>query len=183
MFFLWSTHLTTLSELLWVIRVLRKQMTFATPPTVSPRSDVWWRVTTQNRVVLLIGWSTFPTRHDQSEALPRSSYWCVISMEFLRSFLRRHFAGKPLVTWRNVVCFLSIYGSHEKKRMSGMRKGLRERLALLTRNGAPALFQAMFWPLAEVVSQQFRIQVLSSASSLVTGCLSPVGVFNGSFTL
>ena len=27
-------------------------------------------------------------------------------MEFLRSFLRRYFAGKPLVSSRNVVCFL-----------------------------------------------------------------------------
>ena len=50
----------------------------------------WWRVTTQIwRVVLLIGWIKFPTRHDQSEALPRSGKWHVISMEFLRSFLRR----------------------------------------------------------------------------------------------
>ena len=29
-----------------------------------------------------------------------------VSMEFLRSFLRRHFAGKPVVASRNVVCFL-----------------------------------------------------------------------------
>ena len=52
---------------------------FATPPLVSPRNDVWetsaeipywWRVTTQIWVVLLIGWSKFPTRHNQSEALP-----------------------------------------------------------------------------------------------------------------
>ena len=52
----------------------------ATPPLVSPRNDVWetsaeipywWRVTTQIWVVLLIGWSKFPTRHDQSKALPR----------------------------------------------------------------------------------------------------------------
>ena len=32
----------------------------------------WWRVTTQIWVVLLIGWIKFPTRYDQSEALPRS---------------------------------------------------------------------------------------------------------------
>ena len=31
-----------------------------------------------------------------------------ISMEFLRSFLRRHFAGKPLVASRNVGCFLRL---------------------------------------------------------------------------
>ena len=54
---------------------------FPTPPLVSPQNDVWetsaeipycWRVTTQNWTVLLIGWSKFPTRHNQSGALPRS---------------------------------------------------------------------------------------------------------------
>ena len=34
--------------------------------------------------------------------------WRVISMEFLRSFLRRHFAGKPVVASRNVGCFLRL---------------------------------------------------------------------------
>ena len=29
-------------------------------------------------------------------------------MEFLRSFLRRHFAGKPVVASRNVGCFLRL---------------------------------------------------------------------------
>lgn len=32
----------------------------------------------------------------------------VISMEFLSSFLRPHFAGKPVVTSRNVGCFLIL---------------------------------------------------------------------------
>ena len=54
---------------------------FATSPLVSPRIDVWGtsaeisslsRVTTQIRVVLLIGWVKFPPWHDQSEAFPRS---------------------------------------------------------------------------------------------------------------
>ena len=44
----------------------------------------------------------------QSEALPRSGWWCVIRMEFLRSILRRHFAGKPVVRSRNV--FLRPWG-------------------------------------------------------------------------
>ena len=44
-------------------------------------------------VVLLIGWSQFLSRYNQSEVLPRSGFWDVISMEFLRSFLTRHFAG------------------------------------------------------------------------------------------
>ena len=62
-------------------------------------------------VVLLIGWSEFPSWHDQSEALTyllRSVKWRVISMEFLRSFLRRHFAGKPFVASRKVGCFLRL---------------------------------------------------------------------------
>ena len=29
-------------------------------------------------------------------------------MEFLRSFLRRHFAGKPVVAQRNFGCFLGL---------------------------------------------------------------------------
>ena len=59
------------------------------------------------------GWSfcfvgvNFPLRHDQSEALPRSGLCHVSSMEFLRSFLSRHFAGKPVVTSPNVGCFLA----------------------------------------------------------------------------
>ena len=33
---------------------------------------------------------------NQSEALPRSGQWHVISMEFLHPFFRRHFAGKQV---------------------------------------------------------------------------------------
>ena len=58
----------------------------------------WWRVTTQIWLVLLIAW------RNQSEAVPSSG----ISMEFLCSFLRRHFAGKPVVASRNVGCFLRL---------------------------------------------------------------------------
>ena len=35
----------------------------------------WWLVTTQIWVVLPTSWSKFSTRHDQSEALPRSGWW------------------------------------------------------------------------------------------------------------
>ena len=57
------------------------RMQFETPPVVSPRNNVWemsaeipywWCVTTPIWLVVLIGWSRFPTRHDQSEQLPRS---------------------------------------------------------------------------------------------------------------
>ena len=40
-------------------------------------------------------------------ALPRSKKWRVISMEFLHSFLRCHFAGKPVAS-RNVGCSLRL---------------------------------------------------------------------------
>ena len=55
-------------------------------------------VITQIWVVILIGRAAREVFFSQSEALPRS----VISMEFLQSFLRRHFAGKPVVASRNV---------------------------------------------------------------------------------
>ena len=84
-------------------------------PLVSAPNDVWetsteipywWRVNTQIWVVLLIGWIKFPMRLDQSEVLPRSGWWRVISMEFLRSFFRRHLAGKPVIASPNVGCLL-----------------------------------------------------------------------------
>ena len=49
----------------------------------------------------------FPTRHDQSESLARSGWWRVNS-SFLRSCLRRHLAGKPVVGSPNVGCFLRL---------------------------------------------------------------------------
>ena len=70
-------------------------------PLVSPRNDVW--ETSAEIPYWWRGWIKFPTRHNQSEAPPRSGYWHVISMEFLHSFLRRHFAMPPLVSPRNDV--------------------------------------------------------------------------------
>ena len=88
-----------------------------TPPLVSSPNDVWemsaeipywWHITTQIWVVLLIGRIKFPMRHDQSEALPRSGQWHIISMEFLCLFLRRPLVGKPVVAAPNVGCFLRL---------------------------------------------------------------------------
>ena len=48
---------------------------------------------------------------NQSEALPRSAWSHVISIEFLRSFLRRHdhdFGEKPVMVSRNVGYFLRL---------------------------------------------------------------------------
>ena len=43
--------------------------------------------------------------------------WHVISMEFLYSFLRRHFAVKPLVASRKVSCFLRLWLQYNDKQM------------------------------------------------------------------
>ena len=55
---------------------LKKRPSFRRGTTGSPANNVWgynaeipywWRVTIQIWAVLLIGWSKFPSRHDQSE--------------------------------------------------------------------------------------------------------------------
>ena len=86
----------------------------ATPPLFPPPNDVWetnaeilywWRVTPQIWVVLLIGRAAWEIWFNQSEALPRSGDWRVISTEFLCSFLRRHLAGKQVVASPNFGLF------------------------------------------------------------------------------
>ena len=67
-----------------------------------------WCVITQNWVVLRISWATRETAFNQSEALTRSGKWHVISMEFLRPFHKRHYAGKPVVASRNIGRFLRL---------------------------------------------------------------------------
>ena len=68
----------------------------------------WWRVSAKISVVLLIGHTAVKICFNQSEALPRFGYWCIISTKFLCLFLRRHFPGKPLVSLWNVGCFLRL---------------------------------------------------------------------------
>ena len=119
--YVWPGHCTDLAIFSWIWFLFtclawENSRHLATLPLVSPPNDVWetseeipywWRVTTQIWVVLLIGWNKFPTRHDQSEALRRSGWWRVNS-SFLRSCLRRHLAGKPVVALPNVGCFLGL---------------------------------------------------------------------------
>ena len=101
----------------WIKLTWENSWHLATPSLVSPWKDVWetsaeipywWPVTIQIWVVFLIGWSKFPVQHVQSETLPRSGQWRVISMEFLHLFFRHHFAGKLVVGSRNVCYFLRI---------------------------------------------------------------------------
>ena len=72
---------------------------FARTLLISTRNDVWglsveilWRATTQIWVVLLSGRPMWEICFNQAETVIRSGWWRVISMEFLRSFLRHHFA-------------------------------------------------------------------------------------------
>ena len=100
-----------------LLNSLKKLETFGNATTGFSANDIWetsaeipyrWCVTTQVWVVLLIGWIKFPSWHDQSEALPRFGWWCVISLEFLCSFLRCHLAGKSVLASPNVGCFLRL---------------------------------------------------------------------------
>ena len=100
-----------ISPVLFIYLVRENSRRFATPLQISPPWKVWvtrakipywWSVTPspQTWAVHMLGRSKFPLRHDQSETLPRSGLWHVISMEFLRSFFRRHFEGKPVKSRR-----------------------------------------------------------------------------------
>ena len=53
-------------------------------------------------------WKYVPWQRDQSEAPPKSEKWHIISMTFLCSLLRCHFAGKPVMALQNVGCFLRL---------------------------------------------------------------------------
>ena len=117
--FYWlSLHPNPRSTLHCPIVSLRKQPTFYAATAGFPAKwrhemnaeiPYWWCITTQIWVVRLIGWSKFPTWHDQSEVLPSCRKWRIISMEFLHSFLRCHLwtnqcwrrAGLT-VTWERV---------------------------------------------------------------------------------
>ena len=88
---------------------------FAMPMLVSPQNDIgkmgteipYWRlVTTQIWEELLIGWK-FASSNQKH--YPDLGSEIVISMEFLRSFLRLHFTGKPLKLSQNVGYFLSSF--------------------------------------------------------------------------
>ena len=82
---------------------------FATSPQVCSRNNVWkmsaehtfwWHVTTW--VVFLIGWNKLSANQKHY------GVGHVIIMEFLHSFLGRHFLGKPVVASLNVGCFLRL---------------------------------------------------------------------------
>ena len=92
---------------------------FEMPQLVSPRNDIWETSAEENPrtddVSLprsgLCFWLVVPRGKFDStnqKHLPDLGTGRVISMEFLRSFFRRHFAGKPVVRLRNVACFLKI---------------------------------------------------------------------------
>ena len=79
------------------------------PPLVSLQNDVGetsTEITTQIWVALMIGWKFASS--NQRHYLDRVSDTVIISMEFLRSFFRRHFMGRPPVASQNVYCLLRL---------------------------------------------------------------------------
>ena len=103
---------------------------FAMPALVCSRKDLrgtnveiryWWHVNTHIWVVLLIGRAARKVCLNQSESLPQ--IWVVTrhqyGPEFLRSFLRRHFASKPVVASRNVGCFLRLVQDLDPRILGG----------------------------------------------------------------
>ena len=75
------------------------------PKNVSLGSAVLY---TRPQVISLCNdvWEMSTEIHTEDVSLTRSGKWCVINMGFLCLFLRRHFAGKPVVASWNVSCFL-----------------------------------------------------------------------------
>ena len=97
-----------------VCNSLKKQPTLRGTTNRFPRK---WRVRNERRNSILM------THHypdldsasdwlhicfNQSGALPTNGWWSILSMEFLRSFLRCHFARKLLVGSQNVGCLLRL---------------------------------------------------------------------------
>ena len=74
------------------------------------------RGNTEISILLLIGCgATKEICFNQLEAIPRSGWRQVISMEFLQSFLRHHFAGRLVVASRNI---RAIYTRKNKTRLT-----------------------------------------------------------------
>ena len=103
---------------------------------LSPRNyDVWgmsiaipyWRlVNTQVWIVLLIGWDHIPTPH-AARSIRSTTQICAanaIRMEFLRSFLRLDFEGKPVEASRNVVCFLRLVENHSNTKQYYLKRAI-----------------------------------------------------------
>ena len=91
---------------------LRKQLTFGDATTCFPTTRCL-RNERRNPILMMRHYPDLGSACDwlkiwfiQSQELARSGYWYVISMEFLRTFLRRHFVGKQVVASKNCGRFL-----------------------------------------------------------------------------
>ena len=89
-------------------RSLTRQPTFRDVTTFFPAK---WRLRDErgNSILMTCHYPDLGSASDWLKQIspPRHDY-CVISMEFLRSFLRRPFAGKPVVASGNIGCFLRL---------------------------------------------------------------------------
>ena len=57
---------------------------------------------------LVVLWGKFVSTNQKNYPYLQGQ-WHVISMDFLSSFLRHHFAGKPVESSRNLGCFLKLH--------------------------------------------------------------------------
>ena len=99
---------------------LRKQPTFRDVTLCFPKNWRLWERTQKFRAydvsLLRFGqccWLVLPrgkfTSANRGEALPKPGQWHVTSLEFLRSFLSRHFLVKPAQWCREISFFFSGY--------------------------------------------------------------------------
>ena len=78
-----------------------------TPTLVSPRNNVWETSAEERLSMGSMEGAVWEICFNQSEALPRSGKWRVISVEFLRSFVRGHRETSDGVVWLMSVVFLT----------------------------------------------------------------------------
>ena len=99
------THFSSTHKRVQTTADLALERHFATPP------DHWFPrgMTPKERAQkFLIMTCPFQDLGSACDWLKQIPLWQVISMEFLYSFLWRHFAVKPLMASRNVSCFLRL---------------------------------------------------------------------------
>ena len=119
-----------------------------------------WRVTTQIWVVLAIGWKFASTNHKHCQVLASdtSSVW-----NFCNSFLRRLFAGKPMVASGIVGCFLRqfLLQSSRQIREYGTRPWKRRKKSTFIKHGSYNFRQTNFKDFSRTNYSQSRIYIIS----------------------
>ena len=104
--------------------------------------------------------------------VPRTGLWHIISLEFLRLFLRCHFLGKPVVASWNVSCFLiapceGILTSSRRSDSRAPKKNHEEKNNLTRSPLTAALYYLNAWNRlreSKTVELGFQIPIVSGIS-------------------